>query len=735
MSVRPLLKQQIVNVGLVLLAVVLSVALLRSGDELTTDEREARSDHLLVAFRKDEVTRLTVEGPAGHGSVVRRPGEDGSSDSWQLESPVREVADPAAVDRVLAALDHATPLRRVDPKSVGRARLGLTTPAQTLRVTQGETTHTLRLGGAAPSPAGAIYAEITGGELEPRVVVLSPALAEQLKLDPDQLRDRQVVNVSSSLLSGIVLDGSSGRRALQRDPSGTYRLETTEGDVRASRDALDMWWQAVARLRFDHFLDPPSAERARASAERWLRVELLPRSKGAPATVLELGGRCPASEHELVVRRLAPSLVSGCVAGAELARLDLPTRELVDSSLSALHVDEVESLTVAAGGRELRLTRDGKGFQLRQPAGGTVDVSAGNARVEEVLELQGRIVTGPRPAGLEADLKHGSLRLESSTFAGQDARYTEHVRFTAARHGKLYALRESDGVLLELPDAANVALSPDAALLRSTDLFQFEPKHVRALSIVSPRGEQRLERSADGQFRFVTPDGLAVDEALVTDLLATLSELRVHHWLPTSERGPWGFEAPSLELALTLDHSDGDSPLQLVVGGPAREGAFARTNQQDGVFVIERAALDRLDTLLVDRTAFLFDPAKVRRVELRGRGQTVTLEVEGDRFVQVGGPRLEPAVLLELMSTLSDLRAEAAVQLREPPPETGLSRPLLEVTLHPTAADARPTGFHVGRADVWRGLRVHYARRANGGPTYVLASSKLRPVLDALGPR
>jgi hypothetical protein len=39
----------------------------------------------------------------------------------------------------------------------------------------------------------------------------------------------------------------------------------------------------------------------------------------------------------------------------------------------------------------------------------------------------------------------------------------------------------------------------------------------------------------------------------------------------------------------------------------------------------------------------------------------------------------------------------------------------------------------IGRSDVWRTLNVYYARREGIAATYVIAASRLKPVLTAVG--
>src|SRR5688572_30548151 len=75
--------------------------------QATSGEAEQRKKNLLPIWREEDVNR--VELRAG-GVVLERGQGDGGEPVWRITAPLKEPADPDAVERLLAALGFAAPL-------------------------------------------------------------------------------------------------------------------------------------------------------------------------------------------------------------------------------------------------------------------------------------------------------------------------------------------------------------------------------------------------------------------------------------------------------------------------------------------------------------------------------------------------------------------------------------------------------------------------------------------------
>ena len=155
--------QQGLSLALVALALASVAARALHEKRPGTSERLDRSRNLVAVFREDEVRSVEVRSKAGtfrleraEAGEQRTPGSD-AGPTWLL-LPEREVADPAAADRLISGIGFAVPVRRLESGDL--EALGLAKPEITLAIAMGDTKLTLSLGKAAPAPAGAAYVSV-----------------------------------------------------------------------------------------------------------------------------------------------------------------------------------------------------------------------------------------------------------------------------------------------------------------------------------------------------------------------------------------------------------------------------------------------------------------------------------------------------------------------------------------------------------------------------------------------
>jgi hypothetical protein len=733
---RSALRKQAINLALIAVACGLGTVVLVTQGRPTTAEMAARENHLLGAFRRDEITRIELRSE-GSTAVIERSRDATGSATWNLVAPVREAADAYAIDKLIGTLEHAIRARTIAPTDVDRSRFGLARPRTTIEVAMGGIDYEVRLGGVAASPQGAHYVEVVGKDVpHAGVAIVSGDTVRELSVGADELRDRQLIPYVSGAISGIVLDGLGGRRELTRDNDASFRFAGQHDDRRISREAIEAVLLQLSRTKAEHLVSLDRARQAQSVAEK-VHVTVRPKPQSQPAVTLVIGGPCPVSEHDVLAVREAPAAprppvgapIAGCVPASTLTALSVPAEQLVDRGLFSLNLDEIETLRVSRGNTRLELSRSGKAFTA---AGQVVELEPGNRRISALLELRGELVASANLMALGLDPGDGAVEVRSSIVEGQDKPVEQRVRFSAARDSYVHVLREQDGAVLKLPEAALSALATEVASLQSSRVFDFAPTDVRQLEISTDNLVQRLERSQTGELRLVAPLGFDGDAALASDLIEALSSLNAERWLPSADG--LRFEPPKLRATITLATGDASSrQTSLLLGESAPEGVFARTDA--GAFVIDRSSAERLSTLLLDRAVFLL-PRDAARVELRGRSSSAVLVRSETNYEQLSGTaKLSRGDISEIIESLSTLRAEAAIQIGRARPEHRFSKPILEVIYETAAADAGKAPAHrfaVGAADTWREMSVHYVRADGVDATYVVGSGKLVPLLDRL---
>jgi len=132
----------------------------------------------------------------------------------------------------------------------------------------------------------------------------------------------------------------------------------------------------------------------------------------------------------------------------------------------------------------------------------------------------------------------------------------------------------------------------------------------------------------------------------------------------------------------------------------------------------------------------MLDSEQVEELTLTHANQSIELSREGNHLVAKRGPPGFGRDQIEnLKTTLGDLQAEAAVHVGQPLPSEGLAQPTLRVsaTLVDPSGTERRVAYRIGAGDAWRNVSVYYARLDGGQATYVIARSRVLPLLRIFG--
>jgi hypothetical protein len=551
-------------------------------------------------------------------------------------------------------------------------------------------------------------------------VVVSAETAKLFATSLDELRRRELWPYGPTTLRELSIEGPKGKLDLVKDEAGRFVLR---GGKRVNRDAVEPLIAALAGLDLQRFLEPNLARTALAAGPRWI---VQGTAASAPKVVLELGGQCPEAPEAIVAVRA--SGIAGCVDGAITQRLQPRPEALIDRRPFTVRPDEVEELVVQQGDKKLSLVRKGSAFLLRAPSEAQVALDAGNARLAAVVGADATIVEQPDLRGLGLEPAAGSV---SVIAPGEGKAFRESV--TLGRKlpdGRLH-LRREDGVVLALGREAARAFAVDSTLLRPLKLLEFTAAELESLTLTGAV-QQKLLRNAQGLFELEAPRGFIVDAALATDLSFELGSLSALRWVADADDGSFGLERPLTRVEIAFRAGDaGQRRRTLIVGAMVSGGHYARFDDDPAVFVIERELVEKLSTLLINRSEFVFDPAGIARLELSRRGQKIVLVERAGALVALEPKDLPPSQVQAIADALGGLRAEAAVHTGPARPEEGLAQPELEVRVERRPGSGPARSFSVGAGDAWRGESVYYARIAGVDASFVIARGKLRPMLDA----
>jgi len=705
----------------------------------TSDELDARKANLFPVLRRDELTRISIDRDGRRVSIVRRGSPDASDEMFYFVADgIDEPADQMAVEQLLQAVEFAKRLRKVGP-DVDRGQTGLDSPRLRLTIEMGKITYALALGAETRTPRGAAFVDL-GGE---GVLVASADFVRAVLGPIDAYRSHTVLPYTSSRLAAITLDGAGGRRRFVRAAWGGFRLED---GPRIDQTVFDRMLAAFASISAEHFVADSAADTALAPPEARVTITLEPKDASDPTAIIDLGGACPigaepdsaAPNPNLAVAiRRKPTRLSACVPASVLDDLRAPYEAFVDHRVIDARDDEIEEIVLAQGDRAIEMARADQGWHLRRPEDRTVTSAEAAGFVQGILQMRGDLVTTDRKAaGL--DPPQGSLVVRTHGKGDEGQQEQKVLIGGIVGDHDVVVVREQDGRMLRIPPMQARALVPSIALLRSTTLLDVPASAVQSVEIRRDGKPWQTVKRSDAGFDLIDPQGFEADGALASDLMASLATLRADRWVADRDDGTFGLDKPRLEVRFDVMGDAGVQSWRLLVGNELPDGVFARWEPDTGVFVLPRAVEDTLLGLVVDRSAIAPAPAEVRTVTLSAGTRKVTLVASGEQWTPDAdaGVWISEASAARVQRAIAELRPERAIHTGGPLDAEGFSKPTVEILVRRQPGDGgrlSDVRIRFGRADVWRSMNVFYARREGVDATFVVAASKVQPLIDALG--
>jgi Domain of unknown function (DUF4340) len=721
-----LARSTIINASIAALACASFAAVVATRSTPTTADAEERGQSLLPGFRSEEVQRLELDNGGQKLAIERTPGLDGGSAAFQLVSPVKELADAAAVDKFMTALASAHALRPVDSGPPPSA-FELDKPRLRVKVRSESSSYALLIGGAAPAPAGARYVQVSSGNDAPKIVVVDKSAAEDLAVDLDAFRQRSVVPVSEADVTRIAITSPKLAVTLQR-ASGIGFLIDRMPKLLADRETMSSLFFQLSRLSANRFLSATQAEAALGTNRAHFEVE----TKATKQVFsFDVGGSCPDDPAQLVVVRRAPDAQSACASRELEATLRLAADDFVDRHPFSLHADEVEELDITGGKSKFALLRKGNAFVLHSNADHDVELEAGNQRITALLEAVGERVTDKKPSELGLDPAPVTVTLRSS--AARDADVVEQVVRVGNTDsdGNLLVYREQDGVVLSVPRQQARFFVPDSTLLYARKLTEFGISSFISAEITRPEGTESLGRGANDELALNEPKGFELDGALGSDLIQALGSLTADRFVADRDDGSFGLAKPSLSVRF-VSKSDTNPRNEHVLrfGSETALGVYATLDEGGPVFVLQRSVRDTCDTLLINRSVFPTMAEAFNAISIEAHGRSLRLERHGEQLTPAPASSLPQDRVADLLDALGNLHPEVAVHTGPATAAEGMDKPSLTLHLTPKVGPVQTVTF--GAGDSWRSTSVFYLRVAGVNATFVMAQSKVRALSDAL---
>ena len=186
----------------------------------------------------DQITGLTLASATGK-TVFARQGKD-----WQITQPVSTRADQTSISGIVNGLSSAK-IRRSFAPTDSLSKYGLAQPAVTIDFQQkGGMEHTIRLGDKDFS-GNVVYALIDASR---NVDLLPVSLLDETDKPLSQLRDRSLLELNGSEITGITIDDPNGTIAVTKK-SSTWEIAKPKA-VLADSSAVDSLASALSTDKF-----------------------------------------------------------------------------------------------------------------------------------------------------------------------------------------------------------------------------------------------------------------------------------------------------------------------------------------------------------------------------------------------------------------------------------------------------------------------------------------------------
>jgi hypothetical protein len=706
---------------------LLAFILLFERETMTTDELAGRKDRVFVAFDREAVERLTLQGTDGQRVELERVNADESGeDAWKIVAPRALPADGSAVRGALSAIDFLIKDRTVEGENVATdARYGLAEPRVEGTFTVRGTTTGFRVG-AASQDGQKVYVALAGVPTE--LYAVERDFFDSINLGIDELRDKRLISEPLSDAVAIRAARAGEPLDLAREPGTAWRVLREGQRVLAAEDQVADLLVALGRVEAAAFVadDVGAAALGQYGLDQPTRVVTvtLPDERGE--TRLLLG--TPCAEEGQIHATVDGSGTVACVAAEITTQLDRPLARMCEMRPAVFREEDVSRIAITRGGAELALERDDEEHRWVLAGAGAPAVE--QSAVSDLLAMLGR---GPATSltvgdAAIADLGAPAAKIAIELDAGQPAIALD-----------LWPGDTADVQLVRRGDErAVLAIATDLLALVQADPLAFARRTIEngkesdviGLSVDGPLA-QRLERDA-GEWKLVSPISVAADGASTRELAGLLATIEVERFAAAAARPEHGLAQPFevvsarfVEEAQADGAKDrtGERTVVLEIGAPADpQTRFARVRGTEGpVFTVGGRYLDALARPLAARDLLQIDDIDTVRLQITRGDASLNAELRDGAWT-ADGAQVDSAALKRLVADLAAIKAIRADGFGAPGPDDPRAREPIRISAWTAAqlAAGSPKVVVLGAATPDEAEHGRYAWGAEIDITYVI---------------
>jgi len=638
-----------------------------------------------------------VEGPDDMVALAR------DDAGWRLVQPVQAEADAIAVNRLLSTLGNLKVIKAFsadDPP--GDALTGLDAPRWTVRVTDNDGPHTLRIGRRAAVLGGGeqtyVRRDRADGTPGP-VFAVEDDLDVLLERPASRFRNRMLLAVRIDRVKALTVEGEQSFTLTQTDDA--WRVRTLQFDAPVNDDAVRRTLPAFTNIAAEDFVDDAGEDLSRyglGGGRQRLSVTLTLRDPDETRTLL-LG----AETGPNVFAKLTESDHVVVVSKALLQRLQPDPMGLRDRRVMTLATDRIFQIQLQGPGGQADLLHQDEAWRMLAP----LDHAANAAAVADFLRHLGdlHVKTFHDPPAAPAAFGLDKPYAEITLFL-RDADEPHRIRFGRRQDDPdlVFIQRGEQATLLEVAAVDAAFVKQSVARLCGTDLTAV-PEGVRIDQVILRRqrnGQEdlvTLDRKDDGDWRMTHPTDQEANNERVERIVQQLRNLNAEQIVAIDAEPPRRYSRCTDSVIVTMTpqgHLAPDAPA-------AGSGVVLRVvrrqinDESPEVFAwvpgarpvrVGRCSLALYDDLtanLQSLTIWQIDPNAIGRISIQeGAAEAMTLTRTEGRWQMEGNElaAVDDRAVAKYLQGLRTVEAERFVPDSAGQERAfGLDKPWLTVTL------------------------------------------------------
>jgi hypothetical protein len=514
----------------------------------------------------------------------------------------------------------------------------------------------------------------------------------EIRLGPErekvESRKGRVFTLEPADVTELELKRADSTVKLKRESDG-WQIQAPV-NARGDRGAVDETVTSVVTARMDREIEADPKALGDYGLDK-PAAEITLRLKDGKQAGLILGAKSPTGVW--VYAREAGKPAVFVVGDSVLRDSTRPVAEFRDKTVLAFEQREVTGLEIDTRDDKIALEQAEGRWKLIRPRPLPADTDTVRDFLEKLRAARVKEFAADAPSSLQPYGLDKPVRIDLQTGRDKD-RATKTLligRADTAKKG-VYAMRPGESTVMLIPDETWTAVPKNVAVLRDKSVVAFDRDKVATIQIESAKGAVTLAKDGD-RWKISAPQALAADQVEAGAVLFKLRELKAQAFLTDDASGiPRYLAKPTVRVNIT---EQGASTPRTVLLAPSPEkrggaaSAYAAVEGQGPVVLVDGRALDELGRSLDDlrdRTLLPgLEPRDIKRMRVRGGGQTVVVERSGEsewKLVEGGRGTAKSATVDNLLYALRALKWKTiAAPTGDEPAKYGIDAPTLEVTL------------------------------------------------------